>query len=93
MTIFEGSAVALVLPMFDNGDIDFEGFKKQVQRMIDGGVQALLVNGTATITIEDEFKLLDMTLELAKGTGVKVICGAGSNDTQTALKKARYAKE
>ena len=24
MTIFEGSAVALVLPMFDNGDIDFE---------------------------------------------------------------------
>ena len=46
MTIFEGSAVALVLPMFDNGDIDFEGFKKQVQRMIDGGVQALLVNGT-----------------------------------------------
>ena len=29
-------------------------------------------------------KLLDLTLELAKGTGVKVICGAGSNDTQTA---------
>ena len=75
MTIFEGSAVALVLPMFDNGDIDFEGFKRQVQRMIDGGVQALLVNGTtgetATITIEDEFKLLDMTMELAKGTGAK----------------------
>ena len=91
MTIFEGSAVALVLPMFDNGDIDFEGFKRQVQRMIDGGVQALLVNGTtgetATITIEDEFKLLDLTnFKLAKGTDVKVICGAGSNDTQTALK-------
>ena len=29
MAIFEGSAVALVLPMFDNGDIDFEGFKRQ----------------------------------------------------------------
>ena len=34
MTIFEGSAVALVLPMFDNGDIDFEGFKRQVQRRL-----------------------------------------------------------
>ena len=33
MTIFEGSAVALVLPMFDNGDIDFEGFKRQVQQV------------------------------------------------------------
>ena len=75
MTIFEGSAVALVLPMFDNGDIDFEGFKKQVQRMIDGGVQALLVNGTtgetATITMEDEFELLDITLKMAKENGVE----------------------
>lgn len=97
MTIFEGSAVALVLPMFDNGDIDYEGFKRQIQRMIDGGVQALLVNGTtgetATITIEEEFKLFDIVMEMAKGTGIKVICGAGSNDTATALKKAKYAKE
>ena len=97
MAIFEGSAVALVLPMDEDGSIDFEGFKKQVQRMIDGGVQALLVNGTtgetATILLEDEFKLLDITMDMAKGTGVKVIAGAGSNDTTTALKKARYAKE
>ncbi|MGN1182916.1 MAG: 4-hydroxy-tetrahydrodipicolinate synthase [Faecalibacillus sp.] len=97
MSIFEGSAVALVLPMFDNGEIDYEGFKRQVQRMIDGGVQALLVNGTtgetATITIEEEFVLFDIVMEMAKGTNVKVICGAGSNDTSTALKKARYAKE
>lgn len=97
MSIFEGSAVALVLPMFDNGEIDYEGFKRQVQRMIDGGVQALLVNGTtgetATITIEEEFVLFDIVMEMAKGTNVKVICGAGSNDTSTALKKARYANE
>lgn len=95
--IFEGSAVALVLPMFDDGSIDYEGFKKQVQRMIDGGVQALLVNGTtgetATITIEEEFELTKITMEMAKGTGVKVIAGAGSNDTETALKKAKFAKE
>ena len=97
MAIFEGSAVALVLPMHEDGSIDFEGFKKQVQRMIDGGVQALLVNGTtgetATITMEDEFELLDITLKMAKGTGVKVIAGAGSNDTATALTKAKKAKE
>ena len=60
--IFEGSAVALVLPMFDDGSLDIEGFKRQVQRMIDGGVQALVVNGTtgetATITMEEEFELV-----------------------------------
>lgn len=95
--IFEGSAVALILPMHDDGNIDYEGFKRQVQRMIDGGVQALLVNGTtgetATITIEEEFELTKIVMEMAKGTNVKVIAGAGSNDTQTALKKAKFAKE
>ena len=95
--IFEGSAVALVLPMNDDGSLDFEGFKRQVQRMIDGGVQALLVNGTTgetpTITIEEEFELTKIVMEMAKGTGVKVIAGAGSNDTETALKKAKFAKE
>ena len=97
MAIFEGSAVALVLPMHEDGSIDYDGFRRQVQRMLDGGVQALLVNGTtgetATIHIEDEFKLLDITLEMAQGSGIKVIAGAGSNDTATALKKAKYAKE
>lgn len=95
--IFEGSAVALVLPMFDDGSIDYEGFKRQVQRMIDGGVQALLVNGTtgetATITIEEEFELTKIVMDMAKGTGIKVIAGAGSNDTQTALKKVEFANE
>lgn len=96
-SIFEGSAVALVLPMNDDESIDYEGFKRQVQRMIDGGVQALLVNGTTgetpTITIEEEFELTKIVMDLAKGTGVKVIAGAGSNDTATALKKAKFAEE
>ena len=43
--------------------------------------------------IDDEFELLDITLEMARGNDVKVIAGAGSNDTATALKKAKYAKE
>ena len=97
MALFEGSAVALVLPMHEDGSIDYDSFRKQVQRMIDGGVQALLVNGTTgetpTIHIDDEFELLDITLEMAAGTGIKVIAGAGSNDTATALTKAKYAKE
>lgn len=95
--IFEGTGVALVLPMFEDGSIDYEGYKRQVQRMIDGGVKALLVNGTtgepATIDIEDEFKLTKITVEMAKGTGVKVIVGAGSNYTAQAIRKAKFNAE
>ena len=95
--IFEGTGVALVLPMHEDGSIDFEGFKRQVQRMIDGGVKALLVNGTtgepATIDIEDEFELTKITVEMAKGTGVKVIVGAGSNYTAQAIRKAKFNAE
>lgn len=95
--IFEGTGVALVLPMFEDGSIDYEGYKRQVQRMIDGGVKALLVNGTtgepATIDIEDEFELTKITVEMAKGTGVKVIVGAGSNYTAQSIRKAKFNAE
>ncbi len=95
--IFEGTGVALVLPMFEDGSIDYEGYKRQVKRMIDGGVKALLVNGTtgepATIDIEDEFELTKITVEMAKGTGVKVIVGAGSNYTAQAIRKAKFNAE
>ncbi len=95
--IYEGTGVALVLPMFEDGSIDYEGYKRQVQRMIDGGVKALLVNGTtgepATIDIEDEFELTKITVEMAKGTGVKVIVGAGSNYTAQAIRKAKFNAE
>lgn len=95
--IFEGTGVALVLPMFEDGSIDYEGYKRQVQRMIDGGVKALLVNGTtgepATIDIEDEFEITKITVEMAKGTGVKVIVGAGSNYTAQAIRKAKFNAE
>lgn len=95
--IFEGTGVALVLPMFEDGSIDYEGYKRQVQRMIDGGVKALLVNGTtgepATIDIKDEFELTKITVEMAKGTGVKVIVGAGSNYTTQAIRKAKFNAE
>lgn len=95
--IFEGTGVALVLPMFEDGSIDYEGYKRQVQRMIDGGVKALLVNGTtgepATIDIEDEFELTKITVEMAKGTSVKVIVGAGSNYTAQAIRKAKFNAE
>ena len=95
--IFEGTGVALVLPMFEDGSIDYEGYKRQVQRMIDGGVKALLVNGTtgepATIDIEDEFELTKITVEMAKGTGVKVIVGAGSNYNAQAIRKAKFNAE
>ncbi len=83
--------------MFEDGSIDYEGYKRQVQRMIDGGVKALLVNGTtgepATIDIEDEFELTKITVEMAKGTGVKVIVGAGSNYTAQAIRKAKFNVE
>lgn len=95
--IFEGTGVALVLPMFEDGSIDYEGYKRQVKRMIDGGVKALLVNGTtgepATIDIEDEFELTKITVEMAKGTGVKVIVGAGSNYTAQAIRKVKFNAE
>ncbi|HBG67985.1 MAG TPA: 4-hydroxy-tetrahydrodipicolinate synthase, partial [Kandleria vitulina] len=97
MAIFEGSAVAMILPMHEDGSIDYEGFKKHVQRMIDAGVQAVLVNGTtgepATILWEDEMELTKIAVEMCKGTKTKVIAGGGSNNTEVAIQKAKFNAE
>ncbi|MFQ7173098.1 MAG: hypothetical protein ACLRQF_14105 [Thomasclavelia ramosa] len=48
--------------MHEDGSIDYDD-RCQVQRMLDGGVQALLVNGTTGEMqrfIDDELKLLDI---------------------------------
>ena len=61
--IFEGSGVALVLPMFEDGSIDYEGYKRQVQRMIDGGVKAFL---SMVLLVNLPLLILKMNLNLLR---------------------------
>lgn len=88
MYLFEGSATALVTPMNDDYSVNYDDFEKLVKKCLDGGVSAIVVNGTtaeaSTLTKEEKHKLVEIAVRLAKGK-CKIIVGAGSNNTQSAL--------
>lgn len=96
MALFEGSATALVAPMNEDYSINYEAFRKIVQRCVEAKVPAIVVNGTtgeaSTLTIEEEHTLIRIAKEVANGK-CKIIAGTGSNDTMYALEQSKAVEK
>lgn len=96
MTLFKGSAPALVAPMNEDFSVNYEQFRTLVQRCVDGGVQAIVVNGTtgeaSTLSVEEEHKLINIAKEVAQGK-CKIIAGTGSNDTLYAIEQSQAVEK
>ena len=93
MTIFKGSATALVTPFSENGDeINYEALKNLIDFQINNGTKALIILGTtgeaSTITLEERIKILECAVEHTNKR-VPVIAGSGSNDTKTAVNNSK----
>lgn len=91
-----GCATALVTPFKTDGAIDQERMGALVDRQINGGVRLLVPCGTtgesATMTEEEDARVIAMTIEVAHGRA-KVIAGAGSNSTASAIEYSRRARD
>ena len=92
--LFTGCAPALVTP-FRNGSPDESAFLRMIDRQLEAGCEALVINGTtgesAVLTDEERSRLLQLTVQRVQGQ-VPVIAGAGSNNTQRALTMIRQAE-
>ena len=95
-TIFEGVATALVTPMYDDGTINYDRLKSLIDEQIEDGIPALVICGTtgesATMTLEEHSEVIRVAIKHAAGR-VKIIAGAGSNDTACAAALAKEAEE
>jgi 4-hydroxy-tetrahydrodipicolinate synthase len=91
-----GCATALVTPFKSDGSIDEERMRALVDRQITGGVRLLVPCGTtgesATMTEEEDARVIAMTIDVARGRA-RVIAGAGSNSTASAIEYSKRAKE
>lgn len=91
-----GCATALVTPFREDGAIDEERMRALVERQIEGGVRLLVPCGTtgesATMTEEEDARVIGTTIEVARGRA-KVIAGAGSNSTASAIEYSRRARD
>jgi len=85
MKEFKGAYTALVTPMNENGDVDYEGFRNLINLQIEAGIDGLVPLGTTgeTPTLDDneEEKLIKIAVEENRGR-VPLIIGAGSNSTR-----------
>ena len=95
MTQFRGAYTALVTPMTESGEIDYDGFKRLIQFQIAEGIDGIVPLGTTgenpTLDEAEEEKLIEIAVKEASGK-VKVIAGAGSNDTRHMVKYVERAK-
>jgi 4-hydroxy-tetrahydrodipicolinate synthase len=91
-----GCATALVTPFKSDGSIDEDQMRALVDRQIKGGVRLLVPCGTtgesATMTEEEDARVIAMTIDVARGRA-RVIAGAGSNSTASAIDYSKRAKE
>jgi 4-hydroxy-tetrahydrodipicolinate synthase len=91
-----GCATALVTPFTPDGSIDEERMRALVDRQINGGVKLLVPCGTtgesATMTEDEDARVIGITIEVARGRA-KVIAGAGSNSTASAIEYSKRARD
>jgi len=94
--MFSGSITALVTPLTADGAFDERAYRAFIEWQIAEGSSALVACGTtgeaATLTIEEHFGAVRVCVDQAKGR-VRVIAGAGSNDTRVSIQNLRAAKE
>ena len=91
-----GCATALVTPFRADGAFDEDRMRALVERQIDGGVRLLVPCGTtgesATMTEEEDARVIATTIDVAQGRA-KVIAGAGSNSTASAIEYSQRARD
>lgn len=94
--VIEGSLVAIVTPMQNDGSLDLPAFDALLEWHIAAGTHGIVVVGTtgesATLTPQEHCDLIARCVDVVKAR-VPVIAGTGSNSTDEALHFTESARE
>jgi 4-hydroxy-tetrahydrodipicolinate synthase len=94
--MFEGSMVALVTPMREDGSIDIPALHGLIDFHIENGTNAIIAVGTtgesATVNVDEHCQIIRETVKHINGR-LPVIAGTGANSTMEAIELTRYAHE
>jgi 4-hydroxy-tetrahydrodipicolinate synthase len=96
MASLQGSLVAIVTPMHDDGGLDLDSFRKLIDWHIKEGTDGIVVVGTTgespTVDFDEHSLLIKTAVDHAAGR-IPVIAGTGGNATAEAVELAAYAKQ
>ncbi len=96
MSVFKGAAVAIITPMFDNGEVNYPKLGEIIEFQIANKTDAIVICGTtgeaSTLSHEEHIEVIDYCVKkVAKR--VPVIAGTGSNSTETAIYLSQEAEK
>jgi len=94
--VFTGSCPALITPFDGNNIINYDAFGRLIDAQIEAGVDAVCVCGTtgesATMSLREHIAAVEFCVKRVNHR-VKVIAGAGSNDTSAAVYLSQHAQD
>lgn len=94
--MIQGSIVAIVTPMFEDGSLDFEGLRALLDWHIAEGTDGVVIVGTTgespTVTVEEHCELVRVAAQHVAGR-IPVIAGTGGNSTAEAIELTEFAKQ
>ncbi|HEB58811.1 MAG TPA: 4-hydroxy-tetrahydrodipicolinate synthase [Gammaproteobacteria bacterium] len=94
--MFQGSLVALVTPMADDGAVDSKALAALVEFHVEKGTDAIIAVGTtgesATLSESEHCQVIREVVNQARGR-IPVIAGTGANATSEAIALTRCARE
>ena len=96
MSIFTGAGVAIVTPMYENGEVNYEKLGELLEEQIAAGTDAIIICGTTgeayTLSHEEHLDVIKYAIDrVAKR--IPVIAGTGSNCTETAIYLSQEAEK
>jgi 4-hydroxy-tetrahydrodipicolinate synthase len=95
MQVLQGSLVALVTPMFPNGDVDYVSLERLIDWHIEEGTNGIVSVGTtgesATLNLKEHIEVISHTCKYINKR-VPVIAGTGANSTKEAVELTQESK-
>ncbi|MPW45414.1 4-hydroxy-tetrahydrodipicolinate synthase [Acinetobacter guerrae] len=92
----QGSIVALVTPMFEDGSVDWKSLEKLVEWHINQGTNGIVAVGTtgepSTLSMEEHTQVIKEIIRVANKR-IPIIAGTGANSTREAIELTQAAKE
>lgn len=96
MAIFTGAGVAIITPMYENGEVNYEKLGELLDFQIENSTDAIIICGTtgeaSTLSHEEHLDVIRYTADYVKKR-VPVIAGTGSNCTETAIYLSQEAEK
>lgn len=94
MALFKGAGVAIVTPMKENYEVNYDKLEEIIDDQIANDTDAIIITGTtgesSTLSEEEHIECIKAAVSFA-GKRVPVIAGTGSNSTQTAVELSKEA--